>query len=83
MSALIVTSNGRITLSKELLKHLGVRPGERITLSKLPAGRIEIRAARPTGKISDTFGTLKRKDGPSLSIEEINEITARGWGGKR
>jgi len=60
-----------------------VRPGGRITLRKLPDGRIEMRAARPTGRISDVFGSLKRKDGPSLSIEEMNKIAARGWAGKR
>jgi hypothetical protein len=41
-------------------------------VNKLPNGRIELKAARPTGKISDVFGFLKRKDGPSLSIEEMS-----------
>ena len=45
MRTLTVTANGRIALSKDILKHLGVRPGEKITVSKLPDGRIEIRAA--------------------------------------
>jgi hypothetical protein len=45
--------------------------------------RIEIRAARSTGKISDVFGLLKKKNGPSLSIEDINRIAAEGWAGKR
>ena len=49
----------------------------------LPDGKIEVKAARPTGKISDTFGILKMKDGPVLSIEEMNEIIADGWAGKR
>jgi hypothetical protein len=42
-----------------------------------------MKAIRPTGKISDAFDFLKKKDGPSLSIEEISGITARGWAGKR
>ena len=83
MSTLTVTAKGQITLRQDLLKHLGVRPGEKITVYKLPDGRIEIKAGRPTGKISDVFGVLKRRNGPSLSIEEINEIAARGWAGKR
>jgi hypothetical protein len=53
-------------------------------VSKLPDGRIEVRAARPTGKISDVFGSLKAKrKGKALSIEDMNEIIARGWAGKR
>jgi AbrB family looped-hinge helix DNA binding protein len=83
MSILTVTAKGQVTLRKDILKHLGVQPGEKIAVDKLPDGRIEVRAARPTGEISDAFGFLKRKGGPSLSIEEMNKIAARGWAGKR
>jgi len=83
MSTLTVTAKGQVTLRKDLLQHLGIQPGEKITVDKLPDGRIEVKAARPTGKISDVFGLLKRENGPSLSIEEMNEIAAQGWAGKR
>ncbi len=83
MSTLTVTAKGQVTLRKDLLKHLGVRPGEKIVVDKLPDGRIEVRAARPMGEISDAFGFLKRKNGPSLSIGEMNKIAARGWAGER
>jgi len=83
MSTLTVTAKGQVTLRKDLLRHLGVQPGEKIAVDKLPDGRIEVRAARPTGKISDVFDFLKCEDGPSLSIKEMNEIAARGWAGRR
>jgi AbrB family looped-hinge helix DNA binding protein len=83
LSTLTVNAKGQITLGKDLLEHLGVRPGEKITVEKLPDGRIEVRAARPTGKISDGFNFLKRESGPCLSIEEINKIAARGRSGRR
>ena len=83
MITLTVTAKGQVTLRKDVLKHLGVNPGGKIAINKLPAGRIEIRAAQPTGKISDAFGFLKRNEGPSLSIEEMNKIAAGGWAGKR
>jgi bifunctional DNA-binding transcriptional regulator/antitoxin component of YhaV-PrlF toxin-antitoxin module len=83
MSTLTVTAKGQVTLRKDLLKHLGVQPRDKIAVNKLPDGRIEVKAARPTGKISDAFGFLKRKNGPSLSIKEMNTIAARGWAGKR
>jgi len=83
MSTLTVTAKGQVTLRKELLEHLGVHAGEKLSVEKLPNGRIEVKAARPTGKISDAFDFLKRKDGPSLSIEEMNKIIADGWAGKR
>jgi AbrB family looped-hinge helix DNA binding protein len=83
MSTLTVTAKGQVTLRKDLLEHLGVHPGEKIAVDKLPDGRIEVKAARPAGKISDAFNFLKRKKGPSLSIEEINKIAARGWARRR
>jgi hypothetical protein len=83
MSTLTVTAKGKIALSGDILKHLGVHPGGTITVSKLPDGRIEMRATRPKGNISDAFDFLKKKRGPSLSIEEMNEAAARGWTGKR
>lgn len=83
MSTLTVTAKGQVTLRQDLLKHLGVRPGEKITVDKLPDGRIEVKAAGPTGQIADAFNLLKRPDGPKLSIEQMNQVTARGWAGKR
>ncbi len=83
MSTLTLTAKGQITLRKDLLRHLGVKPGEKIAVEKLPDGRIEVRAERRAGKISDVFNFLKRAGRPALSIEKMNEIAARGWAGKR
>lgn len=83
MSILTVTAKGQVTLRGDLLDHLGVQPGQKIEVDKLPDGRVEVKAARPAGRISDAFDFLKRENGPSLSIEEMNEITAQGWAGKR
>ena len=84
MSTLTVTAKGQVTLRKDLLDHLGVHPGEKIVVEKLPDGRIEVKAAQPTGKISDLFGSLRgKRKGRSLSVEEMNKVIARGWAGKR
>lgn len=83
MSTLTVTAKGQVTLRKDVLQHLRVRPGERLELEKLPNGRVEVRAARPTGRIEDVFGMLRRETGPTLSLEQIAEIAARGWAGER
>jgi AbrB family looped-hinge helix DNA binding protein len=83
MTTLTVTSKGQVTLRKDLLRHLGVGPGEKLAVDKLPDGRIEIKAARPRGRISDAFDFLKKKTNRVLSIEEITEIAQRGWAGKR
>jgi hypothetical protein len=83
MSTLTITAKGQITLRKDLLQHLGVEPGGKIAVEKLPDGRIEVKAERPAGKISDVFNSLKRPGQPPISIEEMNEIAAKGWAGER
>ena len=81
MNAYTVTAKGQITLRKELLRHLGVQPGEKISIDTLPGGEIRIRAVRGTGRISDVFGMLTPAEGLSLSIEEMNDVIAKGWAG--
>lgn len=76
MTMLTVTAAGRVALGKDLLKHLGVQPGEKIVVQRLSNGRIEVRAAGASGEISDAFNFLKRRGGPALSIEEVGEIAA-------
>ena len=40
-------------------------------------------AARPTGRISDVFNLLKRHGTPSPAIQQMNQIVAKAWAGKR
>lgn len=77
MSTLTITAKAQATLRKDILKHLGVAPGEQVSVAKLPDGRIEVRAA-PTGKISDIFDYLKKPGRRALSVDEMNRIAARG-----
>lgn len=81
MTLLTVTAKGQITLRKDVLEHLGVRPGDKIEVEKLPSGRIQVSVPRRTGKISDFSGMLKRPGQPILTIEEMDAITADGWAG--
>jgi len=37
MTTLTVTARGQITIRKDVLKHLGIQPGGKITLELLPA----------------------------------------------
>lgn len=83
MTILTVTAKGQLTLKKDVPKHLGVRPGERVDVDMLPDGRVEVRAAPPKGRISDVFGFLKQPGAPSLSIEAISDLAAGGWAKER
>ena len=44
MSTLTVTSKGQVTFRKDVLDHLGVQPGQRISVDKLPDGRVVVSA---------------------------------------
>lgn len=70
-------------MRRDVLTHIGVSPGEKIAVEKLPDGRIELKAAPPDGDITDVFDMLKREDGPHLSIADMNRIVAKGWAGRR
>lgn len=83
MGELTVTAKGQVTLRKEVLRHLGVRPGDKVTVDVLPGGGVALRAARPKGSITEAFGMFQRPGGASLTIEEIGEIAADGWAGRR
>lgn len=45
MIVLTLNRRGQMTLSKELLEHLGVALGGKVKVTKLPGGKIELRAA--------------------------------------
>jgi bifunctional DNA-binding transcriptional regulator/antitoxin component of YhaV-PrlF toxin-antitoxin module len=83
MATLTVTARGQVTFRKEVLQHLGIKPGEKIELDLLPDGRGVLKAARPTGTIDAFVGLLAGRTKKVATIEEINEAAARGWAGKK
>jgi len=85
MATLTVTERGQVTFRKEVLQHLGIKPGEKIELELLPEGRGLLKAARPSGTIDGFIGFLegKPRKRKTATIEEINEAAARGWAGEK
>lgn len=81
MPTLTVTAKGQVTFRKDVLEHLGVAPGDQISVEKLSDGRIEVRAV-PGGPIAAVFGMLKDKTTRKLSVDEISAAAREGWSGK-
>jgi len=81
MTTLTVTARGQVTFRKDVLNHLGIKPGEKIELDKLPGGRIALRAARPSGTIDGFLGLLAGRTQKIATLDEINEAAAAGWAG--
>ena len=82
MTILTVTARGQVTFRKDVLNHLGIRPGEKIEVDKLPDGRVALRAAKPMGTIDGFLGILAGKTKKIATLEEIGEAAAAGWAGR-
>ena len=83
MATLTITSRGQVTLRKDVLQHLGIKPGEQIDVDKLPDGELRLRASKPKGHIDGFIGLLAGSTKKPLTIEEMNEIASSGWAGER
>jgi AbrB family looped-hinge helix DNA binding protein len=81
MTTLTVTARGQVTFRKDVLQHLGIKPGEKIELDKLPDGRVALRAAKPSGTIDGFLGLLVGKTKKIATLDEINAAAAAGWAG--
>ena len=40
MSTVTVSARGQVTFRKEVLQHLGIKPGDKIELQLLPGGKV-------------------------------------------
>jgi antitoxin PrlF len=83
MATLTVTARGQVTFRKDVLQHLGIEPGEKIEVDKLPDGRVTLRAVRPAGTIDGFLGLLAGKSAKVATLDEIDEAAAAGWAGEK
>ena len=81
MTTLTVTARGQVTFRKEVLQHLGIKPGEKIELDLLPDGRGLLKAARPEGSIDGFVGLLAGRTEKIATLEEMNAAIAQSWAG--
>lgn len=82
MTTLTVTTRGQVTFRKDVLQHLGIKPGEKIELDLLPDGRGMLKAAQPAGTIAGFVGLLAGRTKKIATIEEMNDAAAAGWAAK-
>lgn len=83
MTTLTITAKGQITLRKDILRALGVGPGDKVDVQVLPNGQVTLSRVRRPGSVEDFIGVLQNKVTKPLSVEEMNEIIADGWAGRR
>jgi bifunctional DNA-binding transcriptional regulator/antitoxin component of YhaV-PrlF toxin-antitoxin module len=82
MTTLTVTAKGQVTLKKDLLRHLGVKPGQKVEVDVAPGGRLTVKASTPDARgWEKVFGILAGKSDKIATIEEMNEAIRKGWAG--
>lgn len=81
MAILTVTARGQVTLKKEVLQHLGIKPGDKIELDLLPDAKGLVKAVQPGASISGFVGLLAGRSEKVATLEEIKEASALGWSG--
>ena len=75
---LTVTAKGQVTLRRTVLHHLGVKPGEKVKVSLLPDGRVELMPAAERADISALRGALRRPGQRAVSVREMQEAIEAG-----
>lgn len=75
---LTVTAKGQITLRRELLRHLGIGPGDKVGVALMPDGRVELTPADTAHDIRALRGALKRPDALPVSLEDMHRAIENG-----
>lgn len=78
-TTLTVTARGQITLNQEILKHLHIKPGEKIELALMPDGRSMLQAAKPSQSIDSVIGLLANRSNKRASLEELDAAISQSW----
>lgn len=81
MPTLTVTAKGQITLRRELLQYLGIRPGQQVTVDKLAGGVLALHAKAPHGL--EAFAGCLQPPAKALSLDEMNALVSDAWAGQR
>ncbi len=78
MATATMTSKGQVTIPKEVRDALRLRPGVKVTFTVQPDGTAILRPR--TVSLLDLVGILKADR--HATIEEMNEVIAKGWAGE-
>jgi AbrB family looped-hinge helix DNA binding protein len=78
---LTITAKGQVTLRKAVLRHLGLRPGDRLHVDLRPNGRVELAPVEPVHDISSLAGILHRSGQRAATLEEMQAAIEAGAAG--
>lgn len=70
-----ITVKGQATIPKEVRKHLGLKPGDRVKFFIHPNGTVVLLPKIP---VSDLRGMLRSRRRRPVSVTEMNRAVAQG-----
>lgn len=88
MTILTVTSEGDVTLGKDLLETLDIAPGDRLVVLPRADGGLSLSPVPEAGVPSEQnkeggleafFGSLKNKHNVHVTLDEIKKSIEEGW----
>ncbi|SIQ13878.1 hypothetical protein SAMN05880582_101880 [Rhizobium sp. RU20A] len=84
MPTLIVAADGKVTLTPELMLHLGIEAGSSLSAETLPDGSVKLRGNGPDATLEAFFTARDNtpRHAPPLGIDDINHLTSAGWAGR-
>jgi hypothetical protein len=75
---LTVTAKEQVTLRQAVLDHLGVKPGDKVGVSLLPEGRVELTPSSAQHDLSSARGMLRRQGQQPVSVAEMQKAIEAG-----
>lgn len=83
MSSLKLSSKSQVTFRKDVVRHLGIKPGDRIDMNLEPNGKVTLQASKQGNSLDSFVGILAHPDNPVLTLDEIKTAIEDAWAGKR
>lgn len=77
-TSLTITAKGQVTLRQGVLAHLSAGPGQKVDVTLLPNGRVELRAADTAPAIARMRGALRRDGQRTATLAELQDAIERG-----
>jgi len=78
---LTLTRNGQFTVNKSLMEHIGVKPGDAISVRPMPDGSFSVTARSKKRPLSEMRGAFRHLVGDvePLSLEDIDKAISEGY----
>jgi AbrB family looped-hinge helix DNA binding protein len=75
---LTITAKGQVTLRQAVLDHLGLKPGDKVAVSLLRDGRVELVPSAAGHDLRSLRGRLRRAGQAPVSLQAMQQAIEAG-----